>query len=342
MKKRLLLTLMLLAAASAAMSAQDEPTEQTPTPVMTLHEWVNELFSPDYGDGYKDAFVEITYSVNIEVPDDMEATIYYRCLDDGYNASEWMEYSETLYFFTPGCYTIEAYAQAYDRLPSEVVSVTCCPSQQLLYRTCLLDGIYYYFADEYSYDAAVFSGGDPHYFEESDYSGEIVIPGEIECRGAIYTVNEIYDNAFTASDVVSVDLPNTITRIGYGAFFNCAQLRKLTCRAINPPVVYASFQDYVDTSNEIYQAVTLFVPAESLEAYRSDFEWGQFARIVPFIGAGPGDIDGDGAIDVSDVTRLVDKLLSGEELPAHLDVDGNGSVEIKDLTTLIDILLGGN
>ena len=59
--KKLLLTLMLLAAAFAAMSAQDEPTEQTPTPVMTLHEWVNELFSPDYGDGYKDAFVEITY-----------------------------------------------------------------------------------------------------------------------------------------------------------------------------------------------------------------------------------------------------------------------------------------
>ena len=91
----------------------------------------------------------------------------------------------------------------------------------------------------------------------------------------------------------------------------------------------------------LYEQATLFVPAESLEAYQSHEEWGKFARIVPFLGAGPGDINGDGNIAISDVTNLIDLLLSGNELPAWADVDGDGNVSIKDVTTLIDMLLSG-
>jgi hypothetical protein len=63
---------------------------------------------------------------------------------------------------------------------------------------------------------------------------------------------------------------------------------------------------------------------------------------VPFIGAGPGDIDGDGEINIADATRLIDKLLSGEELPAYIDVNGDGSVDIADVTSILDSMLGGN
>ena len=60
---------------------------------------------------------------------------------------------------------------------------------------------------------------------------------------------------------------------------------------------------------------------ESLEAYRAHEEWGKFSHIVPFIGAGPGDVNGDGKIAISDVTNLINLLLSSDELPAYADVN---------------------
>ena len=56
----------------------------------------------------------------------------------------------------------------------------------------------------------------------------------------------------------------------------------------------------------------------------------------------PGDVNGDGYITISDVTNLIDILLSGGELPAYADVNGDGDVSIKDVTDLIDMLLSGN
>ena len=55
-----------------------------------------------------------------------------------------------------------------------------------------------------------------------------------------------------------------------------------------------------------------------------------------------GDVDGDKAVSVSDVTTLIDYLLSGsiEINEANADVDGNG-VAISDVTAIIDYLLSG-
>ena len=56
----------------------------------------------------------------------------------------------------------------------------------------------------------------------------------------------------------------------------------------------------------------------------------------------PGDVNGDGSVNISDVTTLIDMLLgSGSTSPAA-DVNGDGSVNISDVTTLIDMLLSGN
>ena len=53
-------------------------------------------------------------------------------------------------------------------------------------------------------------------------------------------------------------------------------------------------------------------------------------------------MDGNGTINVKDVTDLVDMLLGGEELPAYYDVDGNGEVNVNDVAILIDLLMNGN
>ena len=55
-----------------------------------------------------------------------------------------------------------------------------------------------------------------------------------------------------------------------------------------------------------------------------------------------GDVDGDGKVAISDVTALIDILLSGGTAPGSADVNGDNKVTIDDVTALIDLLLGGN
>ena len=55
-----------------------------------------------------------------------------------------------------------------------------------------------------------------------------------------------------------------------------------------------------------------------------------------------GDVDGDGNVNIADVTALIDILLAGSEAPAAADCDLDGTVNIADVTSLIDYLLSGN
>ena len=55
-----------------------------------------------------------------------------------------------------------------------------------------------------------------------------------------------------------------------------------------------------------------------------------------------GDVDGNGKVNISDVTALIDYLLNGDASEISLsdaDCDGNGAVNISDVTDLIDYLL---
>ena len=57
----------------------------------------------------------------------------------------------------------------------------------------------------------------------------------------------------------------------------------------------------------------------------------------------PGDVNSDGSVNISDVTALIDYLLSGELETfdaVAADVNGDGSINISDVTALIDMLLG--
>ena len=55
----------------------------------------------------------------------------------------------------------------------------------------------------------------------------------------------------------------------------------------------------------------------------------------------PYDVDGDGQVNIADVTALIDLLLKPRMLMLHhTDVDGNGELDIADVTFLIDYILG--
>lgn len=157
------------------------------------------------------------------------------------------------------------------------------------------------------------------------YSGDITTPD----------VTVISNNTFAhCPDLRSIVLHESISMIGSNAFSGCTGLMSITCKSVTPPSTSNSFAD-----ESIHTQATLFVPNESLESYRAHDEWGRFSRIVPFVGAGPGDSNGDGDINIADVSSLIDQLLRGEEMPPYIDANGDGEVNISDVVMIIDILL---
>ena len=128
--------------------------------------------------------------------------------------------------------------------------------------------------------------------------------------------------------------------LGSSPFYGCTALTDVTCRTVEPPKV--SSGNFYVFSSSIYDTATLHVPAAAIEAYRNAYVWKSFTNIEGMPGSGPGDVNGDGKLDVDDVTVLIGMLLNGETLPAYADVNGDGLADIDDVALLITMLLNGH
>ena len=163
------------------------------------------------------------------------------------------------------------------------------------------------------------------------------------------------------SGLKSIEIPNSVISIGCYAFnycsgltnltignsvasiensaFSCSNLTSVTCLASTPPVL--TFNNFgVPFNMETYTTGTLYVPYGSVSAYSESNGWDRFVNI-----RGLGDLDGDGELNVGDVTNLIDEILAGnvnyEDNPAA-DVNGDGEISIADITDLIDQLLNAS
>lgn len=58
------------------------------------------------------------------------------------------------------------------------------------------------------------------------------------------------------------------------------------------------------------------------------------------VGGLRGDVNGDGAVNVSDVTSLVSMILGNTPQNDVADVSGDGAVNVSDVTALVSIILG--
>jgi len=80
---------------------------------------------------------------------------------------------------------------------------------------------------------------------------------------------------FGCHSLTSVTIPKSVTNIGDNAFGRCLGLTSVTCEAIVPPTLSANAFEEVDKS------IPLYVPAESVEAYRNADQWNAFINILP-------------------------------------------------------------
>ncbi len=91
------------------------------------------------------------------------------------------------------------------------------------------------------------------------------------------SVTSIGDNAFAFCEkLTSVDIPNSVTSIGEYAFAGCEGLAKVICEATTPPSCDINTYNGVNLSQ-----ATLYVPATSIETYRTTYPWSEFGKIQP-------------------------------------------------------------
>ena len=67
------------------------------------------------------------------------------------------------------------------------------------------------------------------------------------------------------------------SKIGEGAFYECNNLAKIVCLATEPPQIVV---DCSDDNLGISGATKIYVPKESVKAYKQDEYWSRFAEQI--------------------------------------------------------------
>ena len=168
---------------------------------------------------------------------------------------------------------------------------------------------------------------------------EAIIPNSVTTMGMCSFRN--------CSSLRQVVIGKNVTSIGETSFYYCPDITEVTCLAATPPTLYDSGTN-TTFPEDVYHNAVLRVPYGSHEDYLNHSGWGRFDYIVSEEYIEPstaGDVNGDGHVTISDVTALINYLLSHNATGLNLDatdVNGDHIVNISDVTSLINRLLSGN
>ena len=140
-------------------------------------------------------------------------------------------------------------------------------------------------------------------------------------------------DAFWTSNVKELRLPASVTTYGPYAIYYVLSMTDLYVE--NPTPVSVPGNAFF--SND-YGRVTLHVPTQkAVTAYKNASVWRNFYKIVAE-GGMPGDVNGDGEVNIGDVNAVIAMIVGGGSNPAA-DVNGDGEVNIGDVNAVIDIIL---
>ena len=88
------------------------------------------------------------------------------------------------------------------------------------------------------------------------------------------SVTNIGNSAFgSCSALTSIEIPNSVTSIGSNAFLGCSSLTSVTVLATTPPTLGAAV---FPSSSDL----KIYVPAESVEAYKAATNWSDYASKI--------------------------------------------------------------
>ena len=151
-------------------------------------------------------------------------------------------------------------------------------------------------------------------------------------------VSTIGDFAFynVSADIDTMRLPASVTYLGERAMAGMIGMQTLKSNAVDVPALGNEVWAGVDQPN-----VPLIVPDDAVSMYKAAEQWMNFF----FTGDDYilGDVNGDGEVNIADVSALINYLLSGEGIDVRAaDVSQDGDVTIADVSVLIDMLLGNS
>ena len=188
------------------------------------------------------------------------------------------------------------------------------------------------------------------------YSGSVVIPSTVTYSGTTYRVSAIGHDAFYfCYQVISVSIPNTVTSIGDFAFayspniddltipssvtyiglgaFDETCFYSVTCLAATPPMMASYVFD-----NYTYSNTLLFVPRQSLNAYKSANCWKNFTSIHAHLDYALN--TGYGAIEFNSTGNYPwTNVVEGDRVYA---MSGNKGVHSSTSSLTATVTVGGN
>lgn len=136
-------------------------------------------------------------------------------------------------------------------------------------------GDYKYELDTETQTAAI-TGGPDTFFRLYD----IVIPEKVTYQETEFTVTEIGNNAFGSANIfrsiTSLTIPETVTRIGDGAFADCTSLMHIICHTTAPITLNATVAYW---SEESVPNCIVHVRPGTASAYRNADVWKRFEHI---------------------------------------------------------------
>ncbi|MBQ4007872.1 MAG: leucine-rich repeat protein, partial [Muribaculaceae bacterium] len=142
------------------------------------------------------------------------------------------------------------------------------------------------------------------------------------------------------SNLASITIPGSVTSTGLSLFFNCTGLNNIYCYVNHPVDVDLGFMAFQGVK---VTECTLHVLKGRYDEYRNAEQWKDFVNIVDDLEAPlvPGDVNGDGRVNVSDVTALINMILGITDKDETVaDVNHDGKINVSDVTALINIILG--
>ena len=143
-----------------------------------------------------------------------------------------------------------------------------------------------------------------------------------------------------SADIDTMWLPSSVAYLGDMAMAGMTGMKTFVTDATEVPALGNDVWAGVDQPS-----VPLITPDnQSAELYKAADQWMNFF-FEPHEDYTLGDVNGDGIVNIGDVTALINYLLSGDASSINLngaDVNQDGGVSIADVTALINFLLTGS